>query len=143
MVDTISKIFSRCCFELRTWTTVSSHRSLASLGQFFTCSVSNSLNIRKLKLVFLSFILGTKIPIIADILNIKHIALITINADFIFFAQRRAHAPLGAGTEVSHGVGVVITVNHVNRTAPSGCVARLVGLLYSVDVTLLARNHHS
>jgi hypothetical protein len=44
----------------------------------------------------------------------------------IYFAQRRAHAPLGASAEVSHGVEVVITGNHVNRTAPSGCVARLV-----------------
>jgi len=48
---------------------------------------------------------------------------------FIIILQNdRAHAPLGAGTEVSHRVKVVITGNHVNRTAPSGCVARLVGL---------------
>jgi hypothetical protein len=42
--------------------------------------------------------------------------------------ERRAHVPLGAGSEVTHGVEVVITGNHVNRTAPSGCVARLVRL---------------
>jgi hypothetical protein len=41
-------------------------------------------------------------------------------------AQRKAHAPLVAGAEVVHGVGVVVTVYHLNRTATSGCVARLV-----------------
>lgn len=47
-------------------------------------------------------------------------------APYSFLAYRRAHAPLGAATEVTHGVDVVVTENHVNRTAPSGCVARLV-----------------
>ena len=41
----------------------------------------------------------------------------------------RAHPPLGATAEVYHGVWVVITGNHVNRTAPSGWMVRLVGLL--------------
>jgi len=49
----------------------------------------------------------------------------------IIFGERRAHAPLGAGSEVAHGFKGVITGNHVNRTAPSGCVARLV--LSSLD----------
>jgi hypothetical protein len=30
---------------------------------------------------------------------------------------------------VSHGVEFVVTEYHLNRTAPSGCVARLVGHL--------------
>jgi hypothetical protein len=47
-----------------------------------------------------------------------------------YIAERRAHAPLVAGAEVTHGVGVVVTENHLNRTATSGCVARLVGQMY-------------
>jgi hypothetical protein len=46
---------------------------------------------------------------------------------FLFIGERRAHAPLVAAAEVAHGFGVVVTVNHLNRTATSGCVARLVG----------------
>lgn len=42
--------------------------------------------------------------------------------------ERRAHVPLGAGTSGTHGVNVVITINHSNETAPSGYVARLVRL---------------
>jgi len=57
--------------------------------------------------------------------------------EYHFFPERRAHAPLGARAEVSHGVKVVITVNHVNRTAPSGCVARLV--LQRVYIWMSAR----
>jgi hypothetical protein len=49
---------------------------------------------------------------------------------FYFFHERRAHAPLGAGSRVTHGVEVVITGNHLNESAPSGCVARLVVLLF-------------
>lgn len=45
-----------------------------------------------------------------------------------FISERKAHPPLGAGPEVSHGVEVVITGNHVNRTAPSGWMVRLVRL---------------
>jgi hypothetical protein len=40
--------------------------------------------------------------------------------------ERKAHPPLGAGAEVSHGVKVLITGKHVNRTAPSGWMVRLV-----------------
>ena len=47
-------------------------------------------------------------------------------------AQRRAHPPLGARAEVSHGIKVVITEKHVNRTAPSGWMVRLVGLIIHV-----------
>jgi hypothetical protein len=36
--------------------------------------------------------------------------------------------PLGAGSSVTHGVGDVVTENHLNETAPSGYVARLVVL---------------
>ena len=59
----------------------------------------------------------------------------------IYFAERRAHVPLGAGARVTHGVGVVITENHLNETAPSGCVARLVrfvfiGILMTLPVHL-------
>jgi hypothetical protein len=43
--------------------------------------------------------------------------------------ERKAHPPLGAGAEVSHGVEVVVTGNHVNRTAPSGWMVRLVRFL--------------
>jgi hypothetical protein len=49
----------------------------------------------------------------------------------IFLAQRKAHPPLGARSEVSHGVELVITGKHVNRTAPSGWMVRLVGLDFS------------
>ena len=45
-----------------------------------------------------------------------------------FFGERKAHPPLGAGSEVSHGVKVVTTGNHVNRAAPSGWMVRLVSL---------------
>jgi hypothetical protein len=34
--------------------------------------------------------------------------------------------PLGAGSRVTHGGGGVVTKNHLNETAPSGYVARLV-----------------
>jgi hypothetical protein len=37
-----------------------------------------------------------------------------------FLAERKAHPPLGATAEVSHGVEVVITGMHFIRTAPSG-----------------------
>jgi hypothetical protein len=40
--------------------------------------------------------------------------------------ERRAHPPLGAGAGVDHGVDVVITGSHGNRTAPSGWMMRLV-----------------
>jgi hypothetical protein len=53
-----------------------------------------------------------------------------VNILFIFFAQRRAHAPLVAGAEDTYGFGVVVTGYHLNRTATSGCVARLVRLSY-------------
>jgi hypothetical protein len=47
-----------------------------------------------------------------------------------FLAERKAHPPLGARAEVSHGVNVVITGNHVKRTAPSGWMVRLVLLIF-------------
>jgi hypothetical protein len=47
-----------------------------------------------------------------------------------FLSQRKAHPPLGAGAEVYHGVEVVIAGNHVNRTAPSGWMVRLVRLFF-------------
>jgi len=34
-------------------------------------------------------------------------------------AERKAHPPLGARADVSHGVQVVDTESHGNRTAPS------------------------
>jgi hypothetical protein len=40
--------------------------------------------------------------------------------------ERRAHAPLVARAKVTHGFWVVVIRNHLNRTATSGCVARLV-----------------
>jgi hypothetical protein len=42
--------------------------------------------------------------------------------------ERKAHPPLVEAAEDSHGFRVVVTENHLNRTATSGCVARLVGL---------------
>jgi hypothetical protein len=50
--------------------------------------------------------------------------------NLVVLAQRKAHPPLGATAEVSHGVGVVVTGKHVNRTAPSGWMVRLVGLIF-------------
>jgi hypothetical protein len=47
-----------------------------------------------------------------------------------FLAERKAHPPLGAWAEVSHGVEVVVTSNHRNRAVPSGWMVRLVGLLF-------------
>lgn len=43
-----------------------------------------------------------------------------------YSCERLAHPPLGAGAGVDHGVEVVTTGNHVNRTAPSGWMMRLV-----------------
>ncbi len=43
-----------------------------------------------------------------------------------FLGERKAHPPLGARAEVYHGVKVVVTGNHRNRTAPSGWMVRLV-----------------
>ena len=40
--------------------------------------------------------------------------------------ERKAHPPLGAGAEVSHGDSIEVTGKHVNRTAPSGWMMRLV-----------------
>jgi len=48
----------------------------------------------------------------------------------IYSGRRKAHPPLGAGTEVTHGAEVVVTENHVNRTAPSGWM-RLVDFFTS------------
>jgi hypothetical protein len=48
---------------------------------------------------------------------------------FNLLAERRAHAPLVARASVTHVFRVVVTENHLNRTATSGCVARLVVLL--------------
>ena len=45
-----------------------------------------------------------------------------------FSGERRAHVPLGAGARVTLGFWFVVTENHLNETAPSGYVARLVGL---------------
>jgi hypothetical protein len=49
--------------------------------------------------------------------------------DSYFSAQRKAHAPLVARASVTHGFGIVVTENHLNKTATSGCVARLVLIL--------------
>ena len=46
-----------------------------------------------------------------------------------FFGERKAHPPLGAWAEVYHGVDVVVTGSHGNRTAPSGWMMRLVRLV--------------
>ena len=46
-----------------------------------------------------------------------------------FLGERKAHPPLGAWAEVSHGDEVVVTGKHVNRTAPSGWMVRLVRFL--------------
>ena len=39
----------------------------------------------------------------------------------LFFAQRKAHAPLPARAHVDHGVRVIIAGNYQNRAAGSGC----------------------
>jgi len=41
--------------------------------------------------------------------------------DIIFIANVKEHAPLSAGASVDHGVEVVITREHRNRTACRGC----------------------
>jgi hypothetical protein len=46
------------------------------------------------------------------------------------FVEHKAHPPLGAWAEVSHGVDVIVTRNHLNRTAPSGWMAGHVRLSY-------------
>jgi hypothetical protein len=43
-----------------------------------------------------------------------------------FSAERIAHPPLGARADMDHGVDVVISGRHGNRTAPSGWMMRLV-----------------
>jgi hypothetical protein len=43
---------------------------------------------------------------------------------FISFVNVK-HAPLVARAELTHGFEVIVTVNDINRTATSGCVARL------------------
>jgi hypothetical protein len=43
-----------------------------------------------------------------------------------YFTERRAHVPLGAGSRVTRCFGVAVPENHLNETAPSGYVARLV-----------------
>ena len=53
-----------------------------------------------------------------------------------FLANVKAHAPLPARASADHVVNVVITGNHRNRAAGSGCMARLVGLLHSSFVHL-------
>jgi hypothetical protein len=48
------------------------------------------------------------------------------NLGILLFAERKAHPPLGAWAEGSHGVRVVVTGKLGNRTAPSGWMVRLV-----------------
>jgi hypothetical protein len=48
----------------------------------------------------------------------------------IFLAQRKAHVPLVAAARVTHRIKAVITGNHLNRTATSGYVARLVRAIF-------------
>jgi hypothetical protein len=48
---------------------------------------------------------------------------------FIFLPNVKEHATLSARESVDHGGGVVVTENHVNRTATSGWMMRLVLLL--------------
>ena len=49
---------------------------------------------------------------------------------FILLANVKEHAPLSARVSVDHGVEVVITGNHVTRTAPSGWMVRLVRCVF-------------
>lgn len=54
-------------------------------------------------------------------------------------AERKAHPPLVVATEVNHGVEVVVTENHRNRTAPSGWMVRLVlpsVLIWAIELWL-------
>ena len=44
----------------------------------------------------------------------------------IFISERRAHPPLPAWPVVSYGFRVLVTANHLNGTAGSGWMARLV-----------------
>jgi hypothetical protein len=44
----------------------------------------------------------------------------------VLFAERKAHPPLVATPEGYNRVEVVVTKNHLNRTAPSGWMVRLV-----------------
>ena len=49
-----------------------------------------------------------------------------------FLAKRKAYPPLGARVEVSDGVGVVVTRNHRNRTAPGGWMVQLGEPIFGV-----------
>ncbi len=49
--------------------------------------------------------------------------------------------PLVARASVTHGFGVVVTGNHLNRTATSGYVARLVVTLISFSVLSSLASH--
>jgi hypothetical protein len=71
--------------------------------------------------------------------NAKEIKRVCMNV--FISTERRAHAPLGATAEVVHWVKVVIKVNHINRTAPSGCVARLVRFHFLSRMTIASGSY--
>jgi hypothetical protein len=45
---------------------------------------------------------------------------------FLFSSERKAHVPLPAAAIIAYGFKVVVMGNHLNRTAGSGYVTRLV-----------------
>jgi hypothetical protein len=55
-----------------------------------------------------------------------------------FLGERKAHPRLGARAEDFHVDMVVITRKHVNRTAPSGWMVRLVRILCSCSAQRLS-----
>lgn len=65
-------------------------------------------------------------------------AILPASSNLHFLGERRAHVPLGAGSRVTHGFEVVVTEDHLNETAPSGYVARLVVLLYFALIRMRA-----
>jgi hypothetical protein len=67
-------------------------------------------------------------------------AIIKAVRHLIIFAERRAHVPLPAAAVIAYGFEVVVTENHLKRTAGSGYVTRLVGLL--VDSKGWTRRSH-
>ena len=67
------------------------------------------------------------------------------NAEVLgFLPERRAHAPLVAAASVTHGVEVVVTVNHLNRTATSGCrVASCCASLFLVFISRRSKHEET
>ncbi len=74
-------------------------------------------------------------------MNAKEIKRVCMNV--FISTERKAHVPLPAAAVIAYGFEVVVTGNHLNRTAGSGYVARLVGLLEFYSLVMIAHKYHS